>query len=469
MEDGIESISTSSSTSSPPKPRDDLKTIWISFTGYTCENFKKSNVIFEFCSGSRREFSKVVRASSSGRFSSSVECAIAIHAKHSFVLYQLASRSRTVDKASKQIARFSFDLFALSEEIASSKSARVSKTAAAGHGVMIQFDASDAEPILSEAEDVAILTAFQDDFVDYDEQIGAQNASGADVSFSSVSEDGDLERSFVGSDSFSSSSSGRRHARKGSRVHFDRETHTIPSTHQLQKEIQKGVEERSKLAKSVDDLSIQLSQVKHDVSGVKESIRRGADSEHSKTSRFEAYLNEGKMESRRRSSKRRRVVLDGDSIVRSFGSGNLLPDGLEVVLEYYRRKNVGTVAVLSRSTFDRMDESAGENGEVSGKDRIHKLIEGGVVSVASSHSKRGHFIVRYALDNDADIVSNDSFRCVVKKHTSRNNQRRMQLFLESHRYAFMFIGGQFVPSASNGLRLSESLSSLESYGRGETV
>lgn len=412
-------------------------TVWITFTGYSGEDVRRGYVVFEFSTeNSKKEFSHVVHTTSTGHFRNPVECALEHSSENNFTLHRLESsteRSLRVDDISfntrkmiKPLIHFSLDLYSISRRLADAKDGKVTQTVSSAEGYSVTFEAHSSPPIPE--EEVSTVSSFREN---------EDSLSARTTSLYSLGVDSNESTWSV------AATDGSRRSRKLPQVHFDKDVHEIPTTRQLQGEIQQAAEERSKLSQTVGDLSLQLLQLKHEMRDIKEALKQVTDMFASQNRKLE--LEEGKGKNAN-ASKRRRVVLDGNSISKAYGGADFKVEGMEIALKYYLNKGMNAVVVLPESKAKEILEDKRGGKYSHERERLKHIVERGMLSLIPLNIKKGAFIVKYAVDRKADIISNESFRYVADSQSSKKERRKLRTFLEEHRVPFSFIEDHFISS-----------------------
>lgn len=437
-------------TKSPMGCKTHLSHLWVSFKGYSGKDVARGNMILEVMTESSKEFSRIIRTSSNGTFTNNVECLLRTDEEHSFVLYKLepkTDRSLKIDninfsvsKSGRSLIHFTLDLPSLAQKIALSKEGKVSQTISSSEGYSVTFEASNNDLSLVDEDEVLSVASF----------LEGDNDSNDNISLSDFN-DSESWRSDA-----ATCGSSRQSSPKPLRVRFDKDIHEIPTTKQLQDEIHQAVEERSKLSKSLEDLSLQLFQMKHEMRDMKESLRHVTDMCASYTRKQDVG---GARETRGKVSKRRRVVLDGNVIAKAYGGGSFRIEGIGIALNYYLSRDINAVAVVSDSRVLEITEGERHGRHTHDKERLRRLIQKGLLSITPSQTKREHFILKVAIEQKADVVSNESFRSVVEAQSTKSEQRRLKGFLARHRIRFTFFREEFIPNPQSDDLSSSSHSS----------
>lgn len=410
------------------------------------------NVIFEFSTASKRKFSRVVQTSADGTFHNEVQCTLRVGVQHMFALHKLetgTSRSMKIDDIKYRVdtirnpvIRFSLDLHSISERIALSPNGKIMQTISSQDGYSVTFEASISDPQLE--DEVNASSNFE---AQYDRNSMSPNLS-------------------------SSSSTGATRASESNapmipegqaamRLRFDEDIHEMPTTRELQMEIQQAAEEGRSLSKRVGDLSMQVHEMKLEMRDVTDNVRAVTKV----LSQKDDIRN--RKEPLGTAQKRRRVVLDGSVIARAYGGGVFHTAGIEIALHYYIEKDVDVVAIISENRLHAI--TGGQMSErTHNKERLKRLIEKGLVSVTPSQTKRSCYILKYAFDQNADIISNDRFHYVVDSQSSKTERKKLRSFLRLHRIPFTFIGNTFVPNPEF-LELDSSSNSSQSIASFDTM
>lgn len=435
-----------------------LSHVWVSFKGYSGKDVARGNMILEVMTESSKEFSRIIRTSSKGTFLNNVECVLKTDEEHSFVLYKLEPKNDrslkidninfSVSKSGRSLIHFTLDLPSLAQKIALSKEGKVSQTISSSEGYSVTFEASNTDPSLVDEEEVSSVASFLEGDSDSNDHISLSDWNDSESWWSDAATCG----------------SSRQSSPKALRVRFDKDIHEIPTTKQLQDEIQQAVEERSKLSKSVEDLSLQLFQMKHEMRDIKESLRHVTDMFASHTRKQDVGATK---ETRGKVAKRRRVVLDGNVIAKVYGGGSFRIEGIGIALNYYLSRDINAVAVVSDSRVLEISEEGKQGRNAHDKERLRRLIQKGLLSITPSQTKREHFMLKFAIGQKADVISNESFRSVVEAQSSKSEQRRLKVFLANHRIPFTFIREDFIPNPQSD-DLSSSSHSPKTVDRSDT-
>ncbi|PXF43564.1 hypothetical protein BWQ96_06676 [Gracilariopsis chorda] len=436
-----------SSTASVSDPAPQL---WISFTGYTAPNFTPRNVVIQFMRASRREFSHVVTASTPCHFSSPIDCKLPLNAQNAFVLYALNPDATTLTEAATVLLRFSLDTTAIHKRLEAAVQQPICLSKTSPTGVQIKYEASTAPPLHLALDESSVLSSIQDDTPSIPTTLAkalTSSSSALDSSFSSVSEEEDAI-----------DHSPSTHSKRKPKVRFTDKLHLIPTTQQLKSDLDNAAIERAQLSNSLTDLSVQVSRLQRELRHVKKSLNLANHS--SPCTSFVQPVNHLSMSSSS-CAKRQRVVLDAHSVACAYGNGQFRPQGIAVALQYYHNRDIHAVAIASKRAID----TALSSGKSSRDSALQQLIHTGLLAVTNSHSRRQDFIIRYSLDHNAYIVSNESMRYKPSsKQSSKRDQRFIQSFLDSHRIQFMFVANDFVP-ISPSIRQSKSTDCITTVSR----
>lgn len=403
---------------------------------------RRGYVVFEFSTEkSKKEFSHVVHTTSTGHFRNPVECALEHSNENNFTLHRLESsteRSLRIDDISfntrkmiKPLIQFSLDLCSISRGLAEARDGKVTQTVSSAEGYSVIFEAYSSPPIPE--EEVSTISSF----MDKEDSLSARTTSLYSLGIDS----NESTWSVAATD-------GSRRSRKPPQVRFNKDVHEIPTTQQLQKEIQQAAEERSKLSQTVGDLSLQLSQLKHEMRDIKEALQQVTRLVASQNRKLE--LQRGK-DTTPNVSKRRRVILDGSSISKAYGGAKFKLEGMEIALKHYLSKSVNAVVVIPESKAKEILEDKTDGKYSQERERLKHLLARGLLYLIPLNSKKGAFIVKYAIDRKADIISNETFRYVTDSQSSKTERRKLRTFLEEHRVPFSFVEGHFMPSPSSAL------------------
>lgn len=437
------------STSSAPLPHAEPK-LWISFTGYTAPNFTPRTVLIQFLRASRREFSHVVTASTPCHFSSPIDCQLPLNSHNAFVLYAVNPDATTASEAATVLLRFSLDTAAIHKRLQAAVQQPLCLSTTSPTGVHVKYEASTHPPLHLALDETSVLSSIQDHTPSIPTSLAnalTSSSSPLDSSFSSVSEE---------EDAIDHTTS--KHSKRKSKVRFTDKLHLIPTTQQLKTDLDNATIERAQISNTITDLSVQIARLQREFRHVKKSLNQSAHSSPS-TSFVQTVGHLSRTSSSR--AKRQRVVLDAQSVARTYGNGQFKPQGIAIALQYYRSRGIHAVAIASKRTLDAAPSSTNSSRDAV----IQQLIRTGLLAVTNSHSRRQDFIISYSLDHNAYIVSNESMRYKPNSQpSSRRDQRAIQLFLDSHRVQFMFVANDFVP-ISPSIRHSKSTDCLTTVSR----
>lgn len=430
------------------KPSTGLPFVFVRITAITGKQVQPGIVILEHHAHTRKEFSSPVSIASNGFFVNAIECALRTDQNHWFDVHWIPPRQRQPLltnrlSATERISLLSFKLDSKSLYYEAIKTGDniTSQNLTFENNVGIILEAYLNESFTLDAEELSEIVPV--DVLEFENVIETDGAT--DMSFSSVSEDNDI--------TVANQSSELGTARGSVRVRFDREIHKIPTTEKLEKDIQRALIERTTLSQAVGDLSSQFFQMKHEIRDVKECLRELSE----RTPPLQRSIQLTPRQQWKLPTKsKRKVVIDGDMVAETYISGKYSVEALELALRYYKSIDVSAVIVVSRSRVkellpDESKERLTDEGAL-----LQRLVNTQRVSITSSHSKRADFLIQYALDEDADIVTNDDFQRSLKFSKSGEDSRRVISFFEARRVPFMFIGDKFVPKYSPGSSSSTS-------------
>lgn len=313
------------------------------------------------------------------------------------------------------------------------------------HGTLLTFSVSTKEP-LTHPDDLGTnsVRSLIDDFVPSPLDVPERPV---DASFSSVSDDGaDLSLSPLLSPL---SATKRKGKTPDSRVTFDTRDYKIPTMEQLHRDSLAAQSDRAQLWTGIGDLSEHLRRLRLQVQSLQTAVNNA--SADTQPSRFNETDKPLKQKSRISPTqhpgsetsdqlRRRRVVLDGDALGQMFAEACLGTNsqtcfnttGISTALDYYSSRGRRAVVVLSEGTLRRLRSRVGSDVMAARQvSQLEELKRRRVLFVCpGASSRKGDFLLQYALDHDAEVVSNlwANDTCSSDSVTT-----------------FMFIDSQFVP------------------------
>lgn len=392
--------------------------IWVTFTSVTTPTCKPTSIILSLSNNHRREYSHLVPVTLDGTLTKPIQTSLRPDV-HKIALHVHCQTS------SPRPTRPITTTLTLDARRLALSATPTQNTISAADGTQLTFTAAREEAACGDDGCAEVVA------VDAEAGSGSPDKRTPDVSFSSVSEDDGL-------DDLDRSVRGLSHSR---RVSFNSRISEIPTTEGLQRSAESAKKERTAIWHSVSDLAVQVASLHAEVRG----LRDGAHSSVAKRSR-----------PRHARMARRRAVLDGDMIACAFGDGTFRSEGLVVALEYFLSRGVKAVAVVSESRLRGL-EGGGKDADVERR-RVADLKGRRLVCVCPSHKRRGGLLLRYAVDHDADIVSNlwAAEESSVSSGGSGSvgsghGRKEERWFVDDHVTGFMFIAGRFVPEVADGL------------------
>ena len=139
------------------------------------------------------------------------------------------------------------------------------------------------------------------------------------------------------------------------------------------------------------------------------------------------------------------VVIDGQNIAFAHGWGKFSYDSLRIVAEFLYRRRYKPVIVLPSFWLKERYRSKDDNKV------IERLKAYGIfLSVKTKNSNKVDdlFILNYAFDNNACVLTNDKFRDKLEKLSENENTEEYALWdqwLSLNRIGFSFSGDVFCP------------------------
>lgn len=114
------------------------------------------------------------------------------------------------------------------------------------------------------------------------------------------------------------------------------------------------------------------------------------------------------------------------------------------MLDYYRFRDIPAVAMLPEHKVDQRD--AHRSHVADDPDLLLRLKEQGRVAFTPAGAHDDYFLLRYAMQVDADLVSNDKFRKELDMQETVQDARNLRGFLDLHLIPYTFVAGEFVPN-----------------------
>lgn len=180
--------------------------------------------------------------------------------------------------------------------------------------------------------------------------------------------------------------------------------------------------------------------------GSSSAARRGTDPALIRRSVLELGANgavSGDLSEKKRG---RMVVIDGQNVACEMGGGrnSFSSKGIEIALDFYQERGFHAVAIVPRHRI----ETRGQNDRNVADDvpLLLSLRKSGRVFFSPESCHDDYFILQYAIEHEAFVISNDRFREMPGLQNERANMRRVAAFIENMRVPFMFVDGQFIPS-----------------------
>lgn len=440
----------------------DAPNLWITFTACISPHSPQddalsppvtpsSSLVLQLSTGRRREFSNIVHVKPDGSLSSPVQCSLSPTRQHQVVLHKAPpghlplSFVASAANAPAKPASLQLDPVALTALLR--HPAATAHVAQATDGSTLHFTLSHAAAPPDEAEDATPVTPPITTPVSR-----PPKGCTPDLSFSSVSEDdGALDEMDL------ALSSPHMHKR-ARRVSFNKRIAEIPTTEMLQRDVHAALADRAGLWQGVGDLTIQLAQLRREVRALNRPTSTSASASTSticsptlSPCASPAPVAPSAARPPRAVPKRRRAVLDGDMLATTFGDGVFHTKGIQLALDYFARRGTHAVAVVSQTRLDELC-ALGDPAQVQCT-HLRMLRARRLVATCPSHERRGHFLLRYAADHDADIVSNlwmhEPNVMTCGGNASPLHVREARL-VQSYVTSFMFIADKFVPDFKDG-------------------
>lgn len=299
----------------------------------------------------------------------------------------------------------------------------------------------------------------------------------ADVSFSSVSEDDDFLVDDVddGVDVMHSSA-----LRSKKRVSFNSRVKRIPTTEILQKEAHGAALDRVALWHAITDLTSQVhtlrAELRHQqalhqrdhlpieeelctpvMSPVKIKTRshitsEDNDNDHTSNNKVDTTTISPTLSSQYSKRRRRRaVIIDGDMVGKSTAKLTTAVNGDDrqdanfdvracvEAMRYFKNRGVHNVVVMVSSTIHSSLTSMQQKAYAQLLETERALC---ICPISTNGKNRLNFLISYALDHDADIVSN---AWTVDLKTKTKLDLKLDKAIEAVIVPFMFVGREFVP------------------------
>lgn len=144
--------------------------------------------------------------------------------------------------------------------------------------------------------------------------------------------------------------------------------------------------------------------------------------------------------------KKPRVVLDGMNVGCALiggGGHRFRSRAIYLALEYYRARGVYAVALLPQN---KVDNSLGYSALADNVSLLKGLHEQKRVFFTPAGASDDNFIIAYAMNAQADLVSNDRFRHELGRQRGTEAAKRLKVFLRKHLVPFTFILEDFTPN-----------------------
>ena len=137
------------------------------------------------------------------------------------------------------------------------------------------------------------------------------------------------------------------------------------------------------------------------------------------------------------------VVIDGQNVARHYGHNQFVTRGLQIVLDYYFRKGVPAVALLPRHYVDMRPGNSRTADDIP---LLLSLEVIGRVCFVPAGTHDDFFILKYAMQKNIDIISNDRFEKEITGQETPEQADRLKNFLRQHLIPFMFVHDDFIPN-----------------------
>lgn len=482
--------------------------LWISFTAVVSLPTNTSVAIQVSRGKSRRDVSPILKPDAAdGHFDSPLRCAIQIEHPPSFVLHILSADTVIFSPISS--IPFDIDIPSITRTLSDSDQ-QTAKTCHVdlNNGVTLHFQPTLTEPADPHSDDLSdapddVVIASDLDSLDFTHTSSAHATTTITTTSSTTSRvpslqhppavplkslPGKVDASFssVSEEDYPNDSS----PRVTRRVSFNSRVAEIPTTEKLQRDIDTAARDRSQLWHGVSDIVTQLSVLRREMRALETRLQAATSkvaqnqatqlslplspltphntsifssslaptpssiltpsstptpSPTPKSSSAISFLTQTPTT---RTIKRRRAILDGDMIAEAYGDKTFNVKGIELALDYYAKRDLPVVALVSQTILQALPDSPDSENQ---RRRVSYLRQQRLVSLCPSLTRKSNFLLQYAFDHDAVIVSNawlNSQRSLSSEMSP--SQNTTNLLLDAHVTPFMFIAGKFVPEHNDG-------------------
>lgn len=342
----------------------------------------------------------------------------------------------------------------------------VSVDARAPDGTVVGFDATLCDPTLcrDDCSDQSSVRPYMDDFV----PTPLHGKRPVDASFSSVSDDGadlPLLSPLCTPHKYSN------HKPRSNHVKFESQVYEIPTMENLHRQVLTAQSDRSQLWLGVSDLNEQIRRLRLQLHSLQTAVQ--SQPHHkcacvppagvSHCSADAASRSAAKSGTNKVGRRRRRVVLDGDALARTFAEADADAHhasstpcqfdcrGITSAIDYYAARGCRAVAVVSERTWGSLRaQAANDKKAMRQLGRLDDLKSRRMLYTCPSSSVRKRdFLLQYALDHDAQVVAN-SFLSSEDESSTRIPQAVVT--------GFMFIDGNFVPQRGDDQNVQSATS-----------
>lgn len=144
------------------------------------------------------------------------------------------------------------------------------------------------------------------------------------------------------------------------------------------------------------------------------------------------------------------VVIDGQNVACELGGSrnSFSSKAIKIALDFYQKRHFHAVAIVPRHRIDARPQN--ERNVADNVPLLLSLNKDGRVFFSPASCHDDYFILQYAMQNNAYVVSNDRFREMPDLQTDQENAQRVRSFIENMRVPFMFVDEQFFPSPAAG-------------------
>lgn len=415
-----------SCSSLPSVDSTELGILYFSFLGCSGKHFENAQFIIEFATNEMHEFSWSIPTNSKGIFAEPVFTALDVDEDNEFIFHKL-DKGQTAEMKinhiessgySKRTSTFCFSLDSLSicEQLASTRNSKVLQTLSFPSGDTMTFEASfntflsDEQLDTLNQEDEQLHTLEEETRELPSPHCSCCRASTASRPVTSVACQG-----------------------SGGEQIWEPVLNDVTETNIASRETNIRLR-LNQTSREIRDIKVTLGYVTELIAGRSSTMNRNIPGEKSKN--------------------RKRLVLDGDVIAHTYGGEVFRTKGIEIALEYYARKDRSVVAIVSGGSTCG-NEKRRESSQTNYLDRLKYLMQRGLIHVSPLEEKHRRHILKCALDQNADVVSNDTFGTLGTALMTKKECAQMGWLLETRLITFSFVGDTFIPNEAPSTKSAE--------------